>query len=342
MTIRRFILKSLAAAIPVWIVLAIYLVSDPFNVLRPKTSRAVAHQAAGRNMGLVSITTYLAHNDSAHYNSFVFGSSMSQNYRADHWRQYLPAGASVLHFDATMETVDGIVDKIRFLNSRGTNVDNALIIIEEEMLRRQPLDNDILHVRPPEITDEVSRWHFHTLYFNAYKNPLVMAWCIAPKRFAKQMEDEGIITTDPVVRYESANEYRYNGFDSLIASNPEAFFTPDRINVIKASSDWKPEMQPELMTPHLTAKLRELKVLLEKNHTNYMIIIQPRYHRRWIAAADMSLLLDILGKDRVRDYSRDSVLCNDPRAYYDRHAHLTARHCNELLDRAYGTQPLAR
>lgn len=342
MTIRRFILKSLAAALPVWIVLAIYLVSDPFNVLRPKTSRAVPHQAAGRNMGVVSITTYLEHNDSARYDSFIFGSSMSQNYRADQWRQYLPAGASVLHFDATMETVDGIVDKIRYLNDHGTNVDNALIIIEEEMLRRQPLDNDILHVRPPEITSEVSRWHFHTLYFNAYKNPLVMGWCLAPKYFAKQMEDEGLITTDPAVRYEAANEYRYNSFDSLIDRDPDAFFTTARINAIKASSDWKPEMQSELMTPHLIAKLKELKALLEQNHTNYMVIIQPRYHRRWISHADMALLVDILGKERVHDYSRDSVLCNDPRAYYDRQAHLTSRHCNALLDRAYGPQPPRR
>ena len=342
MTIRHFILKSLAAAIPVWIVLAIYIACDPFNVLRPKTSRAVALQAAGRNMGLVSVTTYLAHNDSAHYNSFIFGSSMSQNYRADHWKKYLPEGASVLHFDATMETVDGIVDKIRFLNSHGTNIDNALIIIEEEMLRRQPLDNDILHVRPTAITSEVSWWHFHTLYFNAYKNPLVMGWCIAPKHFAKTMESEGTITTDPAVRYEVSNEYRYNRFDSIINLNPDEFFNKERLRLIERSSDWMPEMQPELMTPHLTAKLKELKALLEQNHANYMIIIQPRYHRQLIDPADMALLYSLFGARHLRDYSRDSILTNDPKAYYDRQAHLTSKHCNALLDRAYGPQPPAR
>ena len=334
MTFKRFILRTMLATLPVWAVVAIYVAADPFNVLRFDSRKSEAHAAAGRNMGVVTINTFLNNNERRLYDSFIFGSSMSQNFRAEEWAKYLPSGSSVLHADATMETIDGIVDKIRFFNSRGTKVANALIVIEEEMLRRSPLDDDILHVRPPSITSEVSALHFHTLFFNAYKNPTVIGYCLMPKRFKAKMEAEGIITTDPSERIDSLNEYRYNKFDSLIAVNPDAFYTGERLRAFEANADVMPQPYNSVITERLVEKLKELRTLLKSNDTKYVVIIPPRYKRRTLSGGDLLALREILGEDNVKDYSHDA-LSRNPRAYYDKTAHLTAANCTALLKMAY-------
>lgn len=338
-SITTFVLRTLVATLPVWLAVALYIATDPFNILRYDPTKTVAHHAVARNMGFVSITTFNRLNDHYHYNAFIFGSSMSQNYRAEHWGSLLPPDASVMHFDATMETVAGITDKLRYLRDRGADVKYALIIIEEEMLRRDPLDNDILHVRPPAITDDVTIAHFHTLFFNAYKTPLIMGYCLAPQRFHDDMERQLIIAVEPTTRYERYNEFRYNGHDSLIESRPDEFFTPQRLKAITSNADRLYTVEQSVMTSHRVEELKALRLTLDELGTDYRVIVPPRYHRQLISAADAATLAEILGHERVFDYCRDP-LSDNPRAYYDSHAHLIAKYCNDLLTRVYSNTRL--
>ena len=168
--IKKFIMRTLVAALPLLLLVGIYVVRDPFHVVHPVASTEHGDSVvAGNNAGVIAVQTYLAHNCERRYDSFIFGSSMSQNYKAAYWQPYIDKNASILHFDASGESLDGIINKMRVLNEHGSTIKNALIIIEEEMLHRPPHENEILYVQHPA-TSGASRWfHFHTLFFNAFR-----------------------------------------------------------------------------------------------------------------------------------------------------------------------------
>ena len=78
--INKFIMRTLVAALPLLLLVGIYVVRDPFHVVHPVASTEHGDSVvAGNNAGVIAVQTYLAHNCERRYDSFIFGSSMSQN-----------------------------------------------------------------------------------------------------------------------------------------------------------------------------------------------------------------------------------------------------------------------
>ena len=157
---KRFVLRSLVALLPVLLLVALYVIKDPFHVLRPGDGAATPGDTVALtvNTGYQSVETFKRHNAELHYDSFIFGSSLSGYYRVGDWKKHLPEDASPIHFNASRETLQGILNKLHFLASRGVHVAHALIVLEDEMLQRKPLDSDVLYVQHPQTTPKVSWW----------------------------------------------------------------------------------------------------------------------------------------------------------------------------------------
>jgi len=332
---RRFVLLTLLAAAPVLVMLAAYIVTDPFHVVKPYSGHAYVPGdtvALTVNTGYVSVESFQYYNPSRHYNSFIFGSSLSGYYRVDDWLRHLPAGASACHFNASRETLHGILNKLHYLAQRDVPVRHALIVMEEEMLRREPIDNDVLYVQHPRTTRAVSWWKFHQLYFNAFRHPQVALYALFPRWMTQQVLDDGYATTDIPDRIEPYNESYYGWADSLIAVNPQAFFTPQHIARYRLPVKMMP--CPDRMTPAIHQRLQDIAALLHDRGTDYQVIIPPHYGYEAISDADLADLEAIFGANRVHDYSRDADLGTNLRYYYD-DGHLIAAQCARLMDSTY-------
>ena len=181
--LKRFVLLSLLALLPVVLLVGLYVVKDPFHVLRPYDGNAPASTDSVQltvNTCYVSTEAFRFFEPSRHFDSFIFGSSLSGYYRIKDWATHLPADASPFHFNASRETLHGILNKLNYLERCGVTVKHALIVMEDEMLKRMPLDNDVLYVQHPLTAPNVSWWKFHQLYFNAFRHPELVAYTLWP------------------------------------------------------------------------------------------------------------------------------------------------------------------
>ena len=336
--ILKFIGRTLLAALPALAMIAWYAIADPFGVVRAYRGHIPESNGItlAINYGYVSTESFNYYRDSMRYDSFIFGSSMSQYYKAEYWKRHLPKDAVVCHYDASMETIDGIINKIRYIHSKGMAVKHALIVIEEAMLHRQPQDNNFLYAQHYATTPGCDYLHFQNLYFNIFRNPAFLKFTINPGKYAPEMVASHYASADLQDRIENINESYYAHFDSLIACSPEKYFTAQRMsrrNYAPLPQPYEPQIKGAML-----CKLFKLKELLTANGTDYLIIIPPRYHREQLNSSDLYQLQCLFGNTRVHDFSHDSSLSNDPRSYYDNDAHLISAKCKLLLDSCYEQQ----
>ena len=339
--LKRFVLLSLLALLPMILLVGLYVVKDPFNVLRSYDGNA---PATADSVQLTVNTCYLSteafrfFEPSRHFDSFILGSSISGYYRIKDWATHLPKDAIPFHFNASRETLHGILNKLKYLDKCGVTVRHALIVMEDEMLMRMPLDNDVLYVQHPLTAPNVSWWKFHQLYFNAFRHPELVAYTLWPSTATTQLVlDKGYATTDIPDRIEPINEDYYRWADSVIAVNPDAFFTPEHL----ARYDQPMRKKPvhDKITPAVNVLLTGIANELKRHGTDYQIIIPPHYAWEPISSHDLYTLEIIFGMERVHDYSHDADMGADLRYYYD-DGHLIASQCARLMDSAYNAATL--
>lgn len=345
-SIKYFIARTLLAALPLALLVVGYVTMDPFRVLRHYDDGAGEGADTVRmatNAGWVAVTGFERYQPQHKFDSFILGSSMSQNFRADLWQQHLPAGSHVYHMDQAMETIEGMTDKLRWLLSRGDTVRNALIVIEEEMLHRSPLDDDFLYARPPQtVPSPFAGLQFHLTAFNLFKDPEFLGWLLLDRDIHSAL-GKRFTTTDVPDRIAEINESRYTHFDSLIAVNPDEYYTPERLrriawtiepNPVEPAIDAAPRGETTRHSGVALSQLLALRGALNAHRCAYTIIVVPRYHREPLHPADRLTLCEVFGSERIHDYSHDIELATCPRYYYDHSAHPTAATCSLLLHRS--------
>lgn len=331
---RRFIFRTLFALLPVIIFIGAYIVLDPFKVIYrydeiPSPGDSIV---LGDNAGFRSIKHFERNLKAGrHYDSFIFGSSMSQTFLADEWAKHLPHGVSIFHLDASEETVQGIVDKLDYLANHGVTPSHALIVMEEAMLHRDPNNQSFLFMRPPSITRDVNWLQFHLSFFEVFKNPTFIGYCFMPSRYTSTMLKERYASHAEQVLIDSINENRYARIDSILAVNPDEYYTPQRVKAI----DYHQPPQPrQAMPPSVKKAVAELADRLHRVGVDYQVIVPPRYERHVLQPHDRAILDHYLGKERIHDFSRHGF-SHDVRAYYDFASHLTTAKSTIILHEAY-------
>ena len=338
--IKKFVLRTLLALTPVAAYVALYLVMDPFmTVHRYNGTSVFPGDTLERipNKRYVAIEGFKHYYDQQHYDSFIFGSSISSNFSAAAWKKYLPDSASVYHFTAGAEPLEGIRDELRYLFDHHVDVRHALLVMEEEMFRRPKRYEEMPYVPHWDVSHEITWLDFQRVHFNAFRDPDILLYNICPSLVAdKLVADEKMQTVPSGGRNELTNEDSSFGIDSILLSDPDKFFEP---------YPWLAEMQPlpNPMPLNISAKsealLREIAALLNDHHVEYVVIVPPRFRTQGLLQLDHTLLCEIMGEQHVKDFSNDSIIVHDLHSYYDG-MHLLTHRCSELIDRSYQDQSL--
>ena len=113
---KHYLLKLLLFFSPILLVVAIYVVLDPFMVVWHYDDYRVEDRAVFINRAYVSSRVFENQNDTCHYDSFIFGNSTSLNYYVADWQRYIGTGTHPFHFDAMNGSVEGIYLKVGFID----------------------------------------------------------------------------------------------------------------------------------------------------------------------------------------------------------------------------------
>ena len=333
--LKTFVCRALIALLPVMAFVVLYLAIDPFKVVHPYDGISVA---PGDSLERIPNKRYVAveglkyYNGTQHYNSFIFGSSISSNFTVEAWKKYLPADASVYHFTAGSETLVGIRDELRYLFDHQVPVEHALLVMEEELFRRPTRYNEMPFVPHYDVSPDVTWLDFQRAHFNAFRDPDMFVYSFFPSLVVNKLVEEGKL--QPVTnggRDELTNEDSSRGIDSLVLNNPGEYYGA-RPWVVNMS----PYPNPLPLSIDATAEklLREIADMLQTHHVDYLVIVPPRFRSEALLPLDHVLLCEIMGRDRVHDFSGDKALVHDLYTYYDG-THLLTHRCTELIDRSY-------
>ena len=336
-----FVLRTLVALLPVLLFVGLYLVIDPFRVVHRYDGISIA---AGDTLERMPNKRYVAieglrhYDPEHHFDSFIFGSSISSNFTVAAWKRHLPDSASVYHFTAGAETLSGIRDELRYLFEGGYTVRHVMLVMEAEMFHRPTRYEEMPFVPHYDVSPAISWLHFHRLHFNAFRDPYMFLYQLHPTRWlANKLLEDGKMTTVPSGRDEVTNEDSSYGLDTLIANNGDRYYQ-ERI-------PWLIDMQPQPNPMPLdidetnSGVLREIAAMLRDHGVDdYIVIVPPRFRSQPLSPIDHMALCEIMGQQHVNDFSADSVLIHDLHSYYDG-VHILTHRCTEMIDRCYNKAP---
>src|SRR5450759_4335697 len=114
-SIFTFLKKLVYFALPFVGILIIYLIADPFKVVRNYPSYYNSGDTAyiSLNRDYVNTTTFDMYYSINNYNSFILGNSRSIYYDVKDWKTHLNSSNSCFHYDAYGENLYGVYKKVK-------------------------------------------------------------------------------------------------------------------------------------------------------------------------------------------------------------------------------------
>lgn len=300
----RFILR--AAAIPAAaaaIAIGAYVWADPFRVVRSYDNYYVGQPVqTGRNKAHISLSHFLQHRDSLHYNAFIIGSSLAITYPVEAWRGMLPPGASPFHFDASAASPRTLRLITEYLATH-SDLDHALIVLPVERTTDLPA-NTLTFINPPPIDPEVSAWRWHWTFIKSAFNREFLRSYISSMLLGRRNEPAGktYISIQPIVEEPLTNQETIPEWDRLIDSDPIRFLHtihPDELPM----HDNSRLTLPKSYTRADSIEFATMANILRLHNTDYHIIVSPRRDKVQAPSADISMLKAVFGEDRVIDAS---------------------------------------
>ncbi|MGB6267733.1 MAG: hypothetical protein WBF67_01875 [Olleya sp.] len=330
---KRFLKHIIFFLIPFLIYAALVLSLDIFKIFNDYDNYYDS-DITTLNRTFVSTKIYLKHKDSMQYNAFIFGSSRSQAFKTDKWKQYLLNGVVPFHYDAHSEDLYGIFKKIEFLDAQQTNIKHALVVIDRSTLAGIKKRDHHLYINPLEFND-VSKFEFYSSYIKANLNPRFM---IAYTDFSINKKHRGYMKT--LVR-----EDKYP--DSFIPIYNDSYYGMAREIEEDSLGYYKKLLERNVFykrpgvskvdlvkTDNEVQLLINIKSIFNKHQTGYKIVISPLYDQIPMEDEQLQLLHTIFGQENIFDFSGKNKF-TEPISNYFESSHYKPSVANTILDSIY-------
>ena len=311
--LKKYIKKTLLFTIPFIGFVFLYIYLDPFLVIGHYNNYYEARKGhLSLNHGLVGTRNLDNHYDQYRWNSFLFGNSRARYWRIEDWEKALGPGNIGYHYDAHSETLFGITKKIQYLDTKGVDIKNALLVIDKSVLRETKSSDVHVFIVPPELVNNSNLLKFHYVNFSAFAdyNFLKTYW-----------EKEDSISTEQLVTGEyfdydySKNEITQNRIESLIEQGE--YYTQDLYQRIFEGKQYPNYPSRVYIESKQLELLNEISRIFKKHNTQCKIVISPLYEQSKINAQDIETLKSIFGEGNVFDYSGANDYTNDYHNYYE-------------------------
>lgn len=317
------ILKFLGSALltvapPLACAVGWYVCADPFKVIRDYDgyfSDPVANPVrVGINKGLITVNNYHRRvADGQRYNGFIFGSSISCYYDAKEWAALAgrPGEVSPYHFDSSGESIEGMAQKVEYLDGIGQNIDYALLVLDPIIMENEYSDTPA-GVNPPRMHKSlIETLNFHYKIFRAGTNAdFFKSWIPASIEGIPFNNGHNLLfQLQPIIYDSVTNQETMPMWDSMISSDPKTFYADHQLA--------EPPEAATVAAAHIKGikgeALRTISRIFGKNNTDYQVIISPNRRKVMLNPADLDSLDMIFGKGRVHDFSHtmvDALTCD--------------------------------
>jgi hypothetical protein len=317
--IFTFLKKLSLLAIPLVAIVIIYILADPFKVIRnyPSFYKSGYPYYFSLNRGYVSTTTFDNYYSTVNYNSFILGNSRSMFYEVSAWKQYLDSNQKCFHFDAYSDNIYGIYKKIKYLDRKVSNINNVLLILDYKTLSGTEPVKHYLCVISPQLDNNRNLFEFHLEFLRAFYNPRFLFAFVDFKLFRKlpyymkNIFDETPINYEPI-----SNELSFAYIEAMIAKDESFYYNEPRKHAFYERSG-KVVYSPPCIRDKQKMYLEEIKNIFQKHKTKYKIIISPLYDQIRLNQDDVNSLCEIFGKENVFDFSGINEFTSNYRNYYD-------------------------
>ena len=323
---KKIVLKLLLALAPILCLLVLYIVFDPFKVLYHYDSYFPRDGATnpGLNKDFMSTQAWLDNYPKYHYDSYIFGSSRSMNYKVSDWQKHINSTAC-FHFDAYAESLYGIERKFQFLEDRDVPVKNALIIFDRSVCRFTRNGTFYSSRKHPALSGQKMR-EFQKECFLGFFKPKFMnhyLYCLILHKSPYSTE----------THYEvEPNEVIFKKYEDLIEKNPDAFYLP-RKKIFRRRDTVERYSKPSILDRQKVLFYNIARIAAKKQ-TNLRIVISPLYNQRKLDSTDVQFLDSLFGKENVWDFSGINEFTNDYHNYYET-SHYRPTLATRLMDSIY-------
>lgn len=307
----RFFVKLLLLILPLAPAVAIYLLNDPYMMLR-SYKRFDGTQVA-LNEAYVGWQNIVMNKDSLHYDSFILGNSCTMAYNTREWQKHLEKGTSAVRFFDNAETLGGVEQKLESLDSLGLPIRNVLIVLDCIALKdTSPLRRNY-NLYSANVAG-VSNLEFQMKAMQQFLYPEPL-WAYlkfsVTHRYDPSMK--GYIMKAPATREPFTNNFT-NPREKQIATMGERYWT------VEHKAEFMPRhpgSERVIVRGAHIAVLRKIKAICAKRHAQLTFIIGPDYQQCRLRPRDLALLKRELGAMNVWNFTGVNAFTRDIHNYYE-------------------------
>lgn len=316
--LSKFLIRAALLSAPMVLIVGVYLVRDPFRVVRHYDFGDYYDEAAPveLNRDYVSLELFRKYNPQKHFDAFVFGSSRTFPFHCDSWGRYL-RGASPFHYPGASETIYGIEKKLEYLDGEGVPIRHALLELSTALAGVTPR-YDVTHRLPPALTGESwldhqaanLKGYFTDFYFLKYMDYVARGRVDGFNRSVLGIA-RGDVHIDP-----ATNDFYFAWFDRALAADSQAYYRSHPADFPPRDATPPPCADPAI-GPEQRALLEKIQAIFKKHRTDVRIVLSPDYRQVCLAPADVAALKELFGADRVFDYTGVNPWTADRNNFYD-------------------------
>ena len=333
---KSFIYKTLLFLLPLELIIIFHLVLDPFRIIYDYEDY-YKNSFVAKNRGEICYRTYIKNRAEYKFDSFIFGSSRSQAFKAVDWEKHLPATSKAFHFDASGEGVFGVQTKISYIDEIGDNLNNVLIIFDEEMLQIDHNTKGYFVISPPNLSKEPVLEYYSEFVMAGLDIPFIVGYLdyslfgtyrpYMKKRISRvKYQHRG----DPI------NGDIFYGNDLHIKEDSVGYYQ----NLIQKGVFYdrtkakKNTFRP--LSELAISQLRTIKSVFDKHSTDYSIVISPLYDQAPFDEEKELILHQIFGEENIYNFSGKNELTEPIHHYYE-NSHYRPKVARRIMDIIYSS-----
>lgn len=330
--LRKFSIKLCLFLSPLIVLIIGYLIADPFKITR--TYEAYPDNfAKSLNRDRISTQIFLNNNKQYNYKSFIFGSSRSSVFYAREWGKHIN-DATPYHFDASCETISGVATKLKFIETNGNKVENALFVFDRSLFNYEQDTLGSVFVQDYRVSG-LDWWKYHTIFVNTYfsKGFFVAFYdnLITGnfRNYMRQFLEFRKINYTPVV-----NDFIFTSYIEQIKTDSVAYYNqPDFFYKRKKEKN----LQPPAIKAYQLKYLAMIRESLKKNNTKFKIVLGPTYDQHYFNQQDLETLIKYFGKENIYDFSGINEYTENIANYYEIY-HYKPSVANDIMNKIYATK----
>ncbi len=314
---KQFLKTLFLFFLPIIILLCVlipfYILSDPFRIIRPYDDYSYMPVITSRDY--ISTEMYLKNKDKYNYNSFIFGSSRTIAFRPESWKKYLKQSDQPFVFDASSENINGIYQKIAFINNQKAKINNALIIIDHDATFTRDDDSPgHLTVKHRAISGS-SLFSFHFIFFRVFTTPEFLYYFLKYK-FTHHYDDSmfGYIENRKIKMDSVNNQITIEDHERELTYNPAGYYGKRKAVFYQRKGEVV-DSKNKITNSHVKT-MQEIVNIFKAQKTDYKIIIGPLYEQVKFSTHDLEKLEKVFG-NHLYDFSGANEFTSSVSNYYE-------------------------